>query len=161
MDCAKFSAKRNILRGCRTCFAQGLNKDSTTLYNKCVELNNADPFSSNTVQCGNALTNAIALGKRKKWQELIESTDMTHGSRRAWKTIHFLGNDYTKTETKSLVSADQVGHQLLVNSRGNHHHSKRKKLSLVTSDSYTYTRPFTMTEMITAIKALKIIRQHV
>ena len=121
MDCVKFSARHNIPRGCRTCFVQGLNKDSTNLYNKYIELCNTDPFSSDTVECGNALTNVIAFGSRKKWQELIESTDITHSSRRAWKTIRILGNDYTKTETKPLVPVDQVAHQLLVNSRGNRH----------------------------------------
>jgi len=70
-----------------------------------------DVTQYNTIR--NALTNAIALGRRKKRQELIESADMTHSSRRAWKTIRMLGNDYTKTETKPLVTADQVALQLL------------------------------------------------
>jgi len=59
--------------------------DSTTLYNKYNELYNTDPFISDTVECDNFLTNAIALGRRKKRQELIESTDVIHSSRRAGK----------------------------------------------------------------------------
>jgi len=93
------------------------------------------------------------------------STDITHSSRKAWNTIRILENDYTKTQTTSLVTADQIAHQLLVNSRGNHYQQcKEAKLPLVTESSSgpnLFMRPFTMTETIIAIKTLKIIRQKI
>ena len=62
--------------------------------------------------------NAITDNRRNTWQELIDSTNMTHSSRIAWKTIEMLGNDYTITHLRYEVTAGQVAHQLLVNSQG-------------------------------------------
>ena len=55
--------------------------------------------------------------KRKRWEEVITSTNMTHNSRKAWKTIRKLSNDPT-THPPCLGSAYQVAHHLLVNDRG-------------------------------------------
>ena len=54
----------------------------------------------------------------KRWEEVITSTNMTHNSRKAWKTIRKLSNDPTTSNPPYLVSANQVAHQLLVNGRG-------------------------------------------
>ena len=71
-----------------------------------------------------------------------------------------LVGDFTLV-TPALVTADQVALQLLVNScRNGHQHSKWAKLPLVTSESNTFTWTFTMTEMVTVIKSLKIVRQQ-
>ena len=43
---------------------------------------------------------------------------MTHNSRKVWKTIRNLSNDPTTSNPPCLVSANQVGHQPLVNGRG-------------------------------------------
>ena len=56
--------------------------------------------------------------KRKKWEEVITSTDLTHNSRKAWQTIRKLSNDPTSTNPPCLVNVNQVAHQLLVNGRG-------------------------------------------
>ena len=49
--------------------------------------------------------NAITDNRRNTWQELIDSTNMTHSSRIAWKTIEMLGNDYTITHLRYEVTA--------------------------------------------------------
>ena len=103
----------------------------------------------------------ITESRRKKWQELIQSTDMTHSSRKAWKTIRILGNDQTKSQPRPLVTANQVAHQLLVNSRGNpDHHSRRVKLPKAADTCSPqgpsdFTRPFTMNDLWGAIKEMK------
>ena len=56
---------------------------------------------------------------QKKWQTLIESTDFTHSSRKGWKTINKLSNDYAQPQQQCKVTADHVGHQLLPNGKGN------------------------------------------
>ena len=43
---------------------------------------------------------------------------MTHNSRKAWKTIRKPSNDPTTSNPSCIVSANQVAHHLLVNSRG-------------------------------------------
>ena len=51
--------------------------------------------------------------KRKRWEEVITSTNMTHNSRKAWKTIRKLSNGPTTSNHPCIVSANQVAHQLL------------------------------------------------
>ena len=120
-----------------------------------------DPFSEETLESGENLTKEIGESRRRKWQEFIQSTDMTHSSRKAWKTIRILGNDYTKAQPKSEVTADQVAHQLLLNGRGNpDHHPRRARLPKVpdapsSQDDPGFTRPFTMNDLLAAIKAIK------
>ena len=45
-----------------------------------------DPFNEDTVRVGDALLDEISEAQRSKWKEMIESTDFTHSSRKAWKT---------------------------------------------------------------------------
>ena len=59
----------------------------------------------------------MAEEKRKIWEEVITSTNMTHNSLKAWKTINKLANDPTSSNPPCLVTANQVAHQLLVNGR--------------------------------------------
>ena len=86
---------------------------------------------------------------------------MTHSSRKAWKTIRILGNDQTKSQPRPLVTADQVAHQLLVNSRGNpDHHLRRVKLPKAADTCSPqgpsdFTRPFTTNDLCGAIKEMK------
>ena len=57
---------------------------------------------------------------------MIESTDFTHSSRKAWKTINKLTKDYTEPQQQCKVTADQVAHQLLLNGKGNKLHVARR-----------------------------------
>ena len=160
VELIKKSSRKNIPRGCRTSYTPGLTDDSKVLYNEYVRRFENDPFSADTLECGENLTTAIMDSRRRKWQEFIESTDMTHSSRKAWKTIRILGNDYTKSQPRPQVTADQVAHQLLVNSQGNsNHHPRRAKLTQNTETASQgpsdFTRPFSMNDLCGAIKAMK------
>ena len=61
----------------------------------------------------------MAEQKKERWEEMITSIDLTHNSRKAWKTIKSISNDPTTPTPPCLVNANQVAHQLLVNGRGN------------------------------------------
>ena len=76
------------------------------------------PFDDVTIESGNTLIDKMTDGKRKRLEELITSTNMTHNSRKAWNTIQNLYNDPTITNPPCLISAKQVARQLLVNGRG-------------------------------------------
>ena len=54
-----------------------------------------DQLSENTVKPGDVPLYAILESQRSKWQDMIESTDFTHSSRKVWKTINKLTKDYT------------------------------------------------------------------
>ena len=86
-------------------------------------------------------------GKRKRWEKVITSTNMTHNSRKAWKTIRKLSNDPTTSNPPCLVSANQVAHQLLVNGRGTMPSKpKRPILRPATEGDYSMVYPFSKEE---------------
>ena len=161
VEMIKRSSRRNIPRGCRTTYTPGMTDDSKVLYSDYEKHFQCNPFSADTLECGENLTKAITESRRKKWQELVQSTDMTHSRRKAWKTIRMLGNDQTKSQPRPLVTANEVTHQLIVNSRGNPDHlSRRVKLPKAADTcshrgpSY-FMRPFSINDLSGAIKDMK------
>ena len=68
------------------------------------------------MESGHLLLDKMTEEKRKIWEEVNTSTNMTN--RKAWKTINKLSNDPTSSNPPCLVTANQVTHQLLVNGRG-------------------------------------------
>ena len=78
----------------------------------------SDSFDSRTIETGDALINNMKEEKKNICNEIITTTNMTHNSRKAWKTIRNISNDPTSSTPPCLVNANQVAHQLLINSRG-------------------------------------------
>ena len=94
VDLIKKASRQNIPCGCRTSYICGLTDESKELYEDYKMQFENDPFNSETTETGNRLSDEIAEAQQKKWQTLIESTDFTHSSRKAWKTINKLSKDY-------------------------------------------------------------------
>ena len=94
--------------------------------------------------------------KRKRWEEVITSTNMIHNSRKAWKTIRKLSNDPTTSNPPCLVSANKVAHQLLVNGRGTMpSKSKRPVLPPATEGDYSRVYSFSEEEYRKGVAMLK------
>ena len=51
--------------------------------------------------------------KNRRWEEVITSTNMTHDSPKAWKTVRKLSNGPTTSSPPCIVSANHVAHQLI------------------------------------------------
>ena len=47
----------------------------------------SNPFDSTTIDTGNELISKLAAENKRRWEEMITSTDLTGNSRKAWKTI--------------------------------------------------------------------------
>ena len=109
---------RPIPRGCRTDYVQGLTDESKNLYQAYKQQYSINPFGNRTMESGNLLLDIMTEEKRKIWEEVITSTNMTHNSRKAWKTIGKLSNGPTSSNPPCLSTANQVAHQLLVNGKG-------------------------------------------
>ena len=92
-------ARKNIPRGCRRNYVPGLTPESTELIEEYREKYEDDPFADNTITLGEELMSAISEQRRKAWQTLIESTDMTHNSKKAWSTIRKLCDDASRSST--------------------------------------------------------------
>ena len=94
----KKASCRNIPRGCRTSYVCGLTDETKELYEQYQERFESNSFDIETTEAGDELSKAIAEVQRQKWQAMIESTDFTHSSRKAWKTINRLSKDYTQPQ---------------------------------------------------------------
>ena len=93
VDKARASSRRHIPRGCHTVHIPGLSQDSAAIYASDKEKFEADPFSAETIAAGEELSTAISADRRKSWQDLIESVDMTHNSKKAWSTLKRINKD--------------------------------------------------------------------
>ena len=101
---------KHIPCGCCARYVCGLNDQMKEMYEDYQRRFTEDPLSEDTVKLGYALLDEISESQRSKWQYMIESTDFTHSSRKAWKTINKLTNDYTAPNQQCRVTADQLVH---------------------------------------------------
>ncbi|XP_071476748.1 uncharacterized protein [Diadema antillarum] len=152
----KASSRRHIPRGCRTEYVPGLSQDSAALYASYREKFETDPFSAETIAAGEELSAAISADRRKSWQDLIESVDMTHHSKKAWSTLKRINKDPKRAATLHTTqpTADQVAHQLLLNGKTGTR-EKRHKSAEYPEANEELCRPFTMGELDAAICTAK------
>ena len=97
------ASRRHIPRGYRTDYDQGLTDESKNLYEAYKQQYSINPFDNRTMESGNLLLDKMTEEKRKILEEVITSTNMTHNSRKAWKTINKLSNDPTSSNPPCLV----------------------------------------------------------
>ena len=153
MDKVRVASRRYIPRGCRTNHIPGLSEESKSLYEEYKKQYASNPFNNGTIEIGNALMNNMKEEK-KRWEEVIASTNMTHNSHKAWKIIKHLSNDPISPIAPCLVSANQVAHQLLINSRGTMSNKpKLPVLSPTAEESLVY--PFREADYRRGIATLK------
>ena len=111
-------SRRHIPRGCRTNYIPGLTEELQSLYEAYKKQYSSNPFAEGTLETGNKLIDTMKEEKKKRWEEVITSIDLTHNSRKAWQTIKKLSNDPTSPNRPCLVNSNQVAHHLLVNGQG-------------------------------------------
>ena len=90
VDKVRVASRRYIPQGCRTNYIPGLSEESKSLYEDYKKQYASDPFDNGTMETGNALMNNMKEEKKKRWEEVITSTNMTHNSRKAWNIIKHL-----------------------------------------------------------------------
>ncbi|KAG7310409.1 hypothetical protein JYU34_003184 [Plutella xylostella] len=114
----------------------------------------SDPFSQMTIDLGNDLLLAIAENNQQKWCKMLETVDMTHNSKKAWKFIKRLDSDPTVANLHSNVTANQIAHQLLLNGKSTSR-SPPLKISRQEDEVEFLSEPFTGRELQTALCHLK------
>ena len=99
---------------------------------------------------------SISQERQNTWNTLVETTDMSKNSKKAWALICKLGGDPKTTKEHCHTTAEQVAHQLLLNGKGP---KKRQQKAKLDRKKYPtdpgFTRPFTMIELETGIHILK------
>jgi len=121
----KKTSRLHIPRGCRE--ISGMTEETCEINKKYGKSFTVDPFSEETVTLGETLINHLCKDRNYRWHELIENTDMTKNSKKAWRLIKMLSGDPV-THTNDLnVTANQVATQLLLNGKPGAK-TKREKL---------------------------------
>ena len=101
-------AKKKIPRGCRKSYIPCLNDRSKEIYETYIDSYNKDPFSDKTVHLGEDLILLLVTERSERLKELITSTDMTHGNKKAWKIIKKLKSEKHTQARVAAVTPNQV-----------------------------------------------------
>ena len=144
-------ARKNIPRGCRRNYVPGLTPESIELIKEYRVKYEDDPFADSTITLGEELMSAISEERRKAWQTLIESTDMTHISKKAWSTIRKLCDDPCNLQ----ATANQMAHQLLLNGRVPNRQPKVRLDRQRYADDPGFTRAIIAAELDIGIRLLE------
>lgn len=156
VDLVKKIARKKIPRGCRKEYIPGLTSETADLYEKYKQLYETDPFDDDTILAGESLISALSVQHQESWKNLVENTDMTHSSKKAWALIRKLSNDPTKADQHYNTTPNQVAHQLLLNGKGPNVKQPRPRLNRDICDGDPgFTKPFSMEELVTSINKLK------
>ena len=156
VEAIRVTSRKHIPRGCRSHYIPGLSEESKSLYEAYKKQYMSNHFDSTTLDTGNGLISKMAAENKKRWEEMITSTDLTVNSQKAWQTIRMISNDPTASKPPCLVTANQVAHQLLVNGRGEMPTKPRcPKLSPISEDDSSLVFPFTEEEYKKGIATLK------
>ena len=145
----KKTARRHIL--------WGLSKESSELYEEYATMFEEDLSSDETTEAGEKVMESISQECRKTWDALIESTDMSKNSKKAWATIRKLHGDPKAPPVQPKVTTNQIANQVLLNGKSGKIKNKikfklnRKKYS----KDPGHTRPMTMEELEKGISTLK------
>ncbi|KAK3887092.1 hypothetical protein Pcinc_008779 [Petrolisthes cinctipes] len=155
------SATASIPRSGRKQYILCLTEQSKTLYSEYKQAYENDPFAEDTIEIGESLLSSIGSEKRDRWQELITGIDLTHNSKKAWKTIKKLNSESNTNTSIPETTPNKVAHQLLLNGKPNNKpRGYKKKLkedtNKIMNESSTQFPPFSIEEVDAGIKTIKL-----
>ena len=146
-----------IPRGCQNLYIRGIKKEDRDTLRRYHDAFQKDPFSEETVALGSQLLSSVTEARRKAWAEMIENTDVTRNSKKAWSFIKKLSADPPPTSCAS-VTPDQVASVLVKNGKPEAPIQKKpvvnalKKMMASCSKEFN---DFSTEEVANAIKSLK------
>ena len=68
-------------------------KETATIHEEYVIMFESDPFAEETISTGEKVMESISQKRQKTWNSLLESTDMSKNSKKAWSLIRKLRGD--------------------------------------------------------------------
>lgn len=155
VDLVKKISRKCIPRGCRTQYITDLDKVSAEQLEKYKTNFQNDPFSDETISTGKNLMETINEARKNKWVNLVQNTDMTHNSKKAWALMKQLNGDPKRKIQHSNVTANQVAHTLLENGKPQGRiRSDKINRQRGTEKSYMET-DFNIEELNKALKQMK------
>ena len=109
---------------------------------------------------GDTLLDEMSDERRKILRDMVENTNLTMNSKRAYATIRRLGADNVSPPVVTTVSADQIANQLLSNGRRVEHRrpSGECHKTIIASNNQPpteLTKPISLDELATCLSLLK------
>ena len=125
-----------------------LTRQSSELYEQYQQLYESDHFAESTIEVGERLMTSLSECRQRKWQNLLETTDMAKNSKKAWSLIRKISNDpSTPTQQQYTTTANQVAYQLLLNGKSTTKQPRPKVDRLQYSQTTGLTEPFSLEEL--------------
>ena len=87
------TSRKHIPKWCKRHYIPGLSVESKSLYEAYKKQYMSKPFDSTTLDTGNELISKMAAENKRRWEEIITSTDLTGNRRKTWHTIRKISND--------------------------------------------------------------------
>lgn len=115
----------------------------------------ADPFSEETITLGETLINHLCKDRNDRWHELIENTDMTKNSKKAWQLIKRLSGDPVTHTYDINITANQVATQLLLNGKPGAKIKRGKLIRTLDAEQNNFQLDFTLDELNESLKEMK------
>ena len=81
----RVASSRDIPRGCPTEYVPGLTDEAMSLYEAYQPNYSSSPFGDGTIKSGSTPIDKMTEENRKRWEEVMTYTNMTHNSRKAWE----------------------------------------------------------------------------
>ena len=158
------AAKRSIPRGCRQNHIPAWGKGCDSLYARFTQ---SDCGSAEDENRAPELIQCLDKKRKERWERAVQDIDFTHSSRRAWKIFHPLSGRCTRPK-RFPITANNVANQLLENGRfhgaDKNHAREVKQQSIMLWNAAGVDghlcKPFTVSELKTALKQLKIGKAH-
>ncbi|KAL4098793.1 hypothetical protein QTP88_023329 [Uroleucon formosanum] len=99
--------------------------------------------------------NHLCKDRNDRWHELIENTDMTKNSKKAWQLIKRLNGDPVTHTNDINVTANQVASQLLLNGKPGAKIKREKLTRIRDSEQNNFQLDFTLDELNESLKEMK------
>ena len=104
VEAIRVTSMTHIPRGCRRPYIPGLSEESKSLYEAYKKQYMSNLFDSTTLDTGNELISKMAVENKRRWVEMITSSDLTGSSWKAWQTIRNISNDTIAPTPLCLVT---------------------------------------------------------
>ncbi|XP_060524498.1 uncharacterized protein LOC132700921 [Cylas formicarius] len=147
------SAKKHVPRGYRKEYVPGWNENSDRLYQQFLD--------SGDGEIADELLHSLDKARRDKWTSTVESLDFKKSSRKA-SLLRKLGDDGPTARPNTDIHPNKVASHIVNTSRGKsikqfttNINKQLKHLKLTSPEESTFSCPFTIEEVNTAIKDTK------
>ena len=123
VEAIRVTSRKHIPRGCISHYIPGMSEVSKRLYEAYKKEYMHNPFDSTTLDTGNELISKMAAENKRRWEEMITSTDLTGNSRR-----------HGRQSERSLTTQELQNHLVWLLLTKLHTKPKCPKLSPISED---------------------------